>query len=938
MNRLTRFFAKAPRLTLLFLIGLGSAAAMGLAHLDFDSSLETLTERDDPARRLHREVQAVFGDQEIGVIAILVDDAYTPEVLEELRKLTDRIAGIPYVAKSMSLTSVSDPVADVIAPPPLVAKGPIDAEVAQRVRQRVSENPIFTPHLVAEDGRAVAINIFFTERPGDAEGEIDAEILRAIDEYEGPGETHYAGMSHIRVRSTDMMRSDLVRFLPLSLLCMMVVLWIAFRSLRATLLPVFSIVFGVSVLLGLMGWFNAPITITTLVLPSLLLVIGGSYSVHVTAAVLESGENAEEGLPELLGRVGLPVAISALTTAVGFGALALHPIPAISRLGKFAVLGIVVLAVVALYGLSLMFFALPARGAARRNARSESDPARLEPAAGHASYLDWLDRALERAADIAVRRRGWVFAISGALMAVGLAGAARVEVDTDLLSSFKSGSDVRVAHEAITDRLAGPNPISIVVSGPEKGHFRSLAALRHIRDFQTYINGLEDVDASLSLLDYLQEIDLGLRNCDGGEFVINERGELVEAPCPESFWDDPGQLDQVLELVALSPDSFRGVVDSDFRRLRITARTAISGSLGTAALTERIREYVDTRFPRGLEVDLTGNLVVVSTVSDKVLGGQVQSVALAFLVIFGVLSLQFLSLRVGVAAMIPNVLPLLMFFGVMGWAGIELNLGTSIIAAVALGISVDDTIHYMTTLNRVVKTSRSQHDALCATMRIVGRPVVATSITLTAGFLVMLVSRFGLIITFGWLSAMTMMVALLTNIFVLPAVLATVPVISVWDLVTFQLGPAPNRTIALFNGLSALGVRLVVLLGRVKAFGEGDAVIRRGERGNEMYLVLQGEAEVHDSKGRVLAMLRRGDVVGEMALLRSTERSADVVASKPLEALVIDEDFLRRLRVLYPRFASRFFLNIARILSDRLEEANARSGRVDDGEKHSAPV
>ena len=172
----------------------------------------------------------------------------------------------------------------------------------------------------------------------------------------------------------------------------------------------------------------------------------------------------------------------------------------------------------------------------------------------------------------------------------------------------------------------------------------------------------------------------------------------------------------------------------------------------------------------------------------------------------------------------------------------------------------------------------------------------------------------------------------------LPAVLATVPVISVWDLVTFQLGPRPNKTIALFKGLSALGVRLVVLLGRVKSFGEGDAVIRRGEQGQEMYLVLQGEAEVHDSAGRVLALLRRGDVVGEMALLRSTMRSADVVASKPLEALVIDEDFLRRLRVLYPRFASRFFLNIARILSDRLEEANVRSGRVEGGERQSAPV
>jgi predicted RND superfamily exporter protein len=900
------------------MLATGAVMASGIFRLSFDSSLKTLTPRDDPALILHKVVQETFGDQEIGVVAILVDDAYTPEVLQSLRRLTDRIGALAGIDRAMSLTTVKDPVRDVLNPPPLIPKGPITAETARTVRERVSVNPIYSPHLVATDGRAVAINVFFAKgRSDEDEPAIDAAILEAIGSYDGPGEVYYAGMSHIRVRSTEMMREDLARFLPLSLLCMMGVLWLAFRSFRATLLPLFSIAFGVSILLGLMGWFNAPITLTTLVLPSLLLVIGGSYSVHVTVAVLESGESDDCGLQAVLHRVGLPIMISALTTAVGFGALALHPIPAISRLGKFAVLGIAVLAVGALYGLSLLFFALPRREAARDARRA----GRIE---NESDRLDWLDRALERAADFSVVRRRWIFAVAAAVVVFGVMGAARLEVDTDLLSSFRRGSDVRLAHQAITERLAGPNPVSIVISGPEPGHFKSIVALRRVEDFQAFIDDLDEIDSSISLLDYLDLLDRGLQSSAEG-LVVNDKGELVEAPPPKSFWDDPAQLATVLDLVALSPGTFAGVVDPEFRRLRITARTAVSGSRDTARLVDSIQTYAEVIFPRGVFVDVTGNLVVVSTVADKVLSGQVQSVALAFLVIFAVLSIQFLSLRVGLAAMIPNVLPLLLFFGVMGWAGIELNLGTSIIAAVALGIAVDDTIHYMTTLNRVVKTSRSQRAALRTTMRLVGRPVVATSITLTAGFLVMLISRFGLITTFGWLSAMTMMVALTTNIFVLPAVLATVPVISVWDLVAFQLGPSPNKTIRLFQGLGALSVRLVVLLGRVRSFAADEPIMRRGDHGEEMYLVLQGTAEVRAEDGRVLAGLGRGDVVGEMGLLRRTVRSADVVASDAVEVLVIDEDFLRRLRVLYPRFASRFFLNIARILSDRLEQANERA-------------
>ncbi len=296
---------------------------------------------------------------------------------------------------------------------------------------------------------------------------------------------------------------------------------------------------------------------------------------------------------------------------------------------------------------------------------------------------------------------------------------------------------------------------------------------------------------------------------------------------------------------------------------------------------------------------------------------------LAFSVIFAVLAFMFLSLRVGLAAMIPNVLPVVVFFGLMGWLGVELNLATSIIGAVALGISVDDTIHYMARLNRIVKRAPSQHEALLLTMREVGRPVVITSITLTAGFAVMSVSEFALISTFGWLSALTMLTALLTNLTLLPAILATVPVVSVWDLVSYRLGPSPHLTIPLFHGLGRLAVRLIVLLGLLKRFEQGSHIVKRGDEAREMYLILEGDAEVRLDSGKTVP-LGRGGIVGEMALLRRSRRAADVVALTRVEVLAIDEDFLRRLRVRYPRFAARFFINIARILSDRLEAANRR--------------
>ncbi len=909
-----------PRVLMAVMLALTGACITGISRVSFDSSLRSLTVPDDPARLFHEGVQASFGDEEVGVIAIVAADVYTPEALEALRRLTDAVARIDGVERALSLTSASDPAADVLTPPPLLAKGPISVADAAKLRERVTVNEIYVPHLVAADGRAVAINVFFRhDRSAAADERIDEQIAALLSPYDGPGQVYYTGSSHIRVRAVRLMRADLLRFLPLSLLCMMGVLWLSFASVRAVVLPLGAIALGVAALLGLMGWLGEPITLTTLVLPSLLLVIGGSYSVHVTAAVLEvqaAAVPAAEGAEAVLRRIGLPVTISALTTAVGFGSLAFHPIPAISRLGVFAVAGIVVMAVGCLCGLTVAYFAVPERARARRESQAD------------ASGL--FDRIAESAAGFGVAHRYLVFFVSAVMVVVAAVGAVRVSVDTDFLGAFRPDSDVRIAHRAIVDNLAGPNPISVVITGPEPGYFRSIAPLRRVKDFQEFITELDGVDASISLVDYLEELDLGLQ-ASSGDLVVTDQGELVERPPPPSFWDAPAsQLPAVFEIVALSPKTFSGLVDDEFQRLRVTVRTSVSGSLETARLVREITTYAAVMFPLGVKVEPTGHLVVVGSVADRVLSGQIESLGLALAVILGVLTLLFLSARVGVAAMIPNLLPIFVFFGVMGWCGVELNLATSIIAAVSLGISVDDTIHYMARLNRIVKTAPTQGEALRLTMRAVGRPVIATSLTLTAGFLVMVLSEFVIISAFGWLSAMTMMVAMVTNIVLLPAILATVPVISVWDLVAFRLGPRPNQTIPLFHDLGRLAVRLVVLMGTMRTFASEQRIMRRGEPGREMYLVLTGKADVLAADGHgVLASLERGDVVGEMALLRSRKRTADVVARGEVEVLVIDEDFLRRLRNRYPRVASRFFVNIARILSDRLEQANRRLGLVD---------
>lgn len=899
-------------------------ALSGIARIGFDGSLASLSVPDDPARLYNEQIRKEFGDEEIGIALLESENVYSVENITALRELTEQLAAVKGVSRTLSVTNASDPVADVFNPPTLLAPGPVTAAGIAKLRERVQANPIYVPNLIAADGQAAAVTVFFKNAvTTEDEARVDRDVQAVLAGYQGDGKVHYTGMSHIRVQAVERMQSDLLEFLPASLLLMAVVLFGIFRSVRATLLPLVALALDVGCLVGLMGWFGEPITLATLVLPSLLLVIGGSYAIHIVDAYLElvrkpesSDLMSEDIFRRVLGEIGLPVSVSAVTNAIGFGSLAIHPIPAIAGLGKFAVLGIAVVTVGCVLGIPLALLSMSGR---RIGANSPSQPRAERPE----SEMPRLERAVTWLGGLVVDHRVLVLAVSAIATCFFAWGGTRVQVDTDFLKAFREDSSVRESFRAIDDKLAGPNPISVVIHGPEPGYFRDIVAVRRVKAFQEFAETLDGVDESLSLVDYLNELDLGLQQ-PGGEMILNEdTGEILESPPPKSFWDAPEELPKVLQMVSANPRSFSGVVDQDFQRLHITLRTSLTGSLETTALMEKINAYAVEAFPRGVDVRMTGTLVVMASVSDRILQGQVESTVVAYGIIFILLSFMFLSLRVGLMAMIPNVIPNVVFFGVMGFGGIELNLATSIIAAVALGISVDDTVHYMARLNRVVKTKGTQREALLATLQMVSRPVIATTVTLAAGFLVMVTSDFVIISTFGWLTALTMMVALLTNLFLVPSILATVPVISVWDLVSSRLGPSPHLSIPLFEGLGRLGVRLVVLLGSLQTFRSGEYVVRRGEDGREMYLILTGSGQVLLDHG-VKIPLPRGGIVGEMALLRRAPRGADVVASTDLDALVIDEAFLRRLRIRYPRLASKFFLNIARILSDRLEAANRR--------------
>ena len=181
-----------------------------------------------------------------------------------------------------------------------------------------------------------------------------------------------------------------------------------------------------------------------------------------------------------------------------------------------------------------------------------------------------------------------------------------------------------------------------------------------------------------------------------------------------------------------------------------------------------------------------------------------------------------------------------------------------------------------------------------------------------------------LIQKFGFLTALTMAAAFVNDLVLLPALLATTRIITLWDLLYLKLGKDPHKTVGLFKGLRPSQAKIVTLMGELKAFSQGQHIVRQGEIGTEMYVLINGTADVilnASDHPRHLNTLGRGDVFGEMGLIRHHERTADVIALEDVEVLAVNERFLTRIKRRYPRIASEIFFNISKILSDRLEQS-----------------
>jgi hypothetical protein len=356
---------------------------------------------------------------------------------------------------------------------------------------------------------------------------------------------------------------------------------------------------------------------------------------------------------------------------------------------------------------------------------------------------------------------------------------------------------------------------------------------------------------------------------------------------------------------------------------RQTTSVVVNATVGDSDRITELADRIEARMaelPEGLSGAVTGSAALLFKVQDDVSRGQLVSISAAFVLIYLVLSAMFTSFRVGLLALFPNALPIAVYFGMLGLTGVTLNPSTSLVGSLALGIAVDDTIHYFARFNSEAKRAADERHGVQAALRALIRPVTFTTVGLVLGFGVLTFSELGSQVQFGLLSAFTIAVALVVDVTLSPALCSGVRIVTLWDVLRLDLGEAPHKEIPLFEDLSLRQTRIFALMADIRRMKAGERLVTEGEAGNDMFVIVDGQLRAfieRDGSEVELSIMKRGSVVGEVAYF-AARRTANVDANTDALLIRFDSDDLERLRRRYPKIAAAVFRNLNRVQAERL--------------------
>jgi predicted RND superfamily exporter protein len=746
---------RLAHLTLLVLALLTGLAGYYAAQLRFNYNFNDFYPAGDPDLDYYQGYSQRFGNDNdyllLGVEAPRGGTVFEPAFLQQLDSLTRQARTLPHVLGVTSLSTISNPVLEGVGFYNLPYLHPGDPSRRAADSALVYRTPGLVGNVLSGDARAAALVLQLTpdlkKPPGDS---LLAALHVAAARAGLPDERlHLAGRVVAQSVFVDRLKMELVVFISLAVVLVTGLLWLTFRTWWGVVLPLVVVLGAVLWGLGVMGACGVSIDLMTALLPLMLFVVGMSDTIHIISRYVSElgyGAGKKAALRTTLRESGFGSGLSALTTSIGFFTLTTSTIKPIHNFGLFT-------GVAVLLAFLLSFTLLPAMLVLL------GQPQLREP---RRHGRDW-DGVLGRLFSRVLRQRRGIYVTSVLILVVSIGLATRVRINSSLLDDLSKGDPVRQDFAFFDRQFAGVRPFELELK-PAPGRTvydrDVLTQTEKIEHYLTTTYGLQFQASPATLVRATRKALHG--------------GELPEYRLPTDSTELAGLVARLRPL--RKKPEFRALVLPDGSAGRLTGRMGDVGSIRADRLNANLRRFLRTQVDTTvLRTRLTGSSNLIDKNNESLTLNMIQGMAIDILMVTLIVLALFRSLRMTFIVLVPNLLPILVVAGVMGLAGVNMKVSTSIIFTIAFGIAVDDTIHFISKLKLSLGHEPNLFKAVRRTYLLAGKAVVVTSLILVGGFCTLLFSQFdgtfyvglliGLTLLFGVVAELTLLPLLILDIY-----------------------------------------------------------------------------------------------------------------------------------------------------------------------------
>ena len=769
-HKLAEFILKFKVYCLAFLLVITIVMGYFAAQVKLSYEFTKAIPDDNPKFVIYKDFVKKFGiDGATLVVGFNTDKMYTKEVFNQVHELHQQIKQIPAVTEVLSVPFAYEIQKDSIETKfnihPVFSAPYQSDSLLLADAQKFESLPFYKNLLYNKDSNAYIMAVSFI--PDSINTGARTRIIRLLEEKLNAFSTktnlsiHLSGLPYIRTIIADRIKKEMLWFLIGSLLLSAITLLLFFRSIPATLMSLAVVAMGVIWSFGTMVLMGQKITLLTALIPPLVVVIGIPnciYFLNKYHTAYKETNDRSSAIIQMVSKMGIVTLFCNITAAIGFFVFALTKSPLLKEFGWVSGINIM-----ALFFISL-FFIPPVLSYLK------------PPTPKHTKYLDnkYLIHVLVKIERWTFNHTKWVFGITLILVVISIAGVLKIKKEAFIVDDLPKKDKLYTDLKWFEQNAGGVMPLEIVIDTKKKnGLVRSTKPLDHIETFQQFLLTQPELGKPLGLMEGIKFAKQAFYDGDSNSYSVPSGTEMAFiAPYLKPV--DEKAIPQAN--AAKSPTALLSkFIDTDKRATRISVNMKDIGSAQLPIFLKRMDSATQAIFDTtNYHVQITGSSVTFLEGSNFIIKGLGESIFWAFLLIAICMLFLFRSFPILMCSLVPNIVPLLITAGCMGWIGVSLKPSTVLVFSVALGIAIDVTIRFLVNYKQELPRLNYQvNNTLIQTIKNTGISIIYTSMVLVAGFVIFCFSEFGGTKALGWLTSLTLVVSTLTNLILLPALIKT---------------------------------------------------------------------------------------------------------------------------------------------------------------------